>query len=109
MSDTFVQEKKFFDEKNYPHGFSRSGDYTVRESKVLEDYGTRLSLLAAKDVTPETPAEEHFVAVIYDDQDPDSFIEKTWLKYQRLITEDKRVYILADSVSQISTNEDMID
>ncbi|RIY34434.1 hypothetical protein CKF54_00620 [Psittacicella hinzii] len=98
MQATFVEEKKYYDDKNYPHGFNRSGDYTIKESQVLENYGTRLSLLATGEVQPANDVEQHFVDVITnpDDFAEISFIEKTWLKYQRLITEVKRVYILAD-------------
>ncbi|RIY34356.1 DUF413 domain-containing protein [Psittacicella gerlachiana] len=98
MQSGFIQEKKYYDDKNYPHGFNRSGDYTIHESEVLENYGTRLSRLASGVVEPENDVEKHFVDVTINPADFDdiSFIEKTWLKYQRLITEVKRVYILAD-------------
>ncbi|RIY33251.1 hypothetical protein CJP74_02160 [Psittacicella melopsittaci] len=99
METGFIREKKYYDDKNYPHGFSRSGDYTIHESEVLEDFGTRLSALATGKAQPQTDLEKHFVDVVANPEDfagELSFIEKTWLKYQRLITEVKRVYILAD-------------
>lgn len=117
MAD-FVKEKKFYDDNNYPHGFSRSGDYTIRESEALENYGTRLGLLASEQVEPANKVEEHFVAAIQNPPARDvdlgsledlSFIEKTWFKYQRLITEVKRVYILADGNSTMIDDSSIMD
>lgn len=108
MSD-FIHEKIFYDTVNYPHGFSRSGEYTIRESKVLEEFGTRLQLLTDGVKQPETDAEQQFVKVVKGELEPETFIEKTWLKYTRLIQEVKRVYILADNISMTSLSEDDID
>ena len=36
---SFSVTRRFFDDKNYPRGFSRHGDYTIKESQVLEQYG----------------------------------------------------------------------
>ncbi|MFC6277346.1 DUF413 domain-containing protein [Psittacicella hinzii] len=106
----FIQEKKYFDDKNYPHGFSRSGDYTIKEAEALENYGSRLTRLANGTVEPENEVEKHFVAVVADQSIEDkTFIEKTWLKYQRLITEVKRVYILADGNSAIMDDGSNLD
>lgn len=98
MSEHFIHEKIFYDTANYPHGFSRSGEFTIKESKILETYGTRLNMLWKGEADPETEAEEHFVAVMNGDVEPRNHIEKTWAKYVRLITEVKRVYILAGNV-----------
>lgn len=99
MSSDFISEKKFYDNKNYPHGFSRSGEFTVRESQVLGDYGTRLSRLANKEVEPQNEVEEHFVACVNKTSEAETFIEKTWFKYIKLTTEIKRVYVLAETVT----------
>ena len=39
MAASFSVTRRFFDDKNYPRGFSRHGDYTIKESQVLEQYG----------------------------------------------------------------------
>lgn len=39
MADSFSVTRRFFDDKNYPRGFSRHGDYTIRESQTLEQFG----------------------------------------------------------------------
>ena len=36
MAASFSVTRRFFDDKNYPRGFSRHGDYTIKESQVLE-------------------------------------------------------------------------
>ena len=38
---SFSVTRRFFDDKNYPRGFSRHGDYTIKESQVLEQYGLK--------------------------------------------------------------------
>ena len=42
MAASFSVTRRFFDDKNYPRGFSRHGDYTIKESQVLENMVKRL-------------------------------------------------------------------
>ena len=39
MAESFVSQQRFFDNKNYPRGFSRHGDFTIKEAQILEKYG----------------------------------------------------------------------
>lgn len=96
--ETFVEAKTFFDDANYPHGFARSGDYNIREAAVLSTFGTRMTELA-NGAQPTTAVEKHFVAVVNDGAEAETFEEKTWLKYRKNVTEVKRVYVLADNIS----------
>ena len=39
MAESFSVTRRYFDDKNYPRGFARHGDYTIREAQILEQYG----------------------------------------------------------------------
>ena len=39
MAESFVTTHRFFDNKHYPRGFSRHGDFTIKEAQFLERYG----------------------------------------------------------------------
>ena len=51
-----------FDDKNYPRGFSRHGDYTIKESQALEQYGQAFKALDSGERKPATKEEKEFVA-----------------------------------------------
>ena len=36
MAESFTTTNRFFDNKNYPRGFSRHGDFTIKEAQLLE-------------------------------------------------------------------------
>ena len=35
MAESFSVTRRYFDDKNYPRGFSRHGDFTIREAQTL--------------------------------------------------------------------------
>ncbi|AIN20075.1 hypothetical protein DJ57_3543 [Yersinia rochesterensis] len=39
MADSFITTNRFFDNKHYPRGFSRHGDFTIKEAQLLERHG----------------------------------------------------------------------
>lgn len=39
MAESFTTTNRFFDNKNYPRGFSRHGDFTIKEAQLLERHG----------------------------------------------------------------------
>ena len=88
MAQSFSVERRFFDDKNYPRGFSRHGDYTIKESDTLEQYGQAFKALDSGERSPVTDEEKAFVA----------FFEKTWNKYRTRISSTKRVYTLSGVV-----------
>ena len=89
MAESFSVTRRYFDDKNYPRGFARHGDYTIREAQILEQYGQACLALEA------TAEEERFVAVMKGDEIAESIIEKAWLKYRSLTTKSKRIYTLS--------------
>lgn len=99
MAESFKVERRFFDDKNYPRGFSRHGDYTIRESQTLEQYGQAFKALDAGERQPVTEEEELFVAFCRGERPAATFFEKTWDKYRSRISTTKRVYTLSGVVA----------
>ena len=73
--------KSFFDDVNFPRGFSRSGEFTVLESNLLNDYGYSLQLLSNGTLMPENIEEVRFADVCTGREIAQSLVEKTWMKY----------------------------
>ena len=88
MAASFSVTRRFFDDKNYPRGFSRHGDYTIKESQVLEQYGQAFKALDLGEHAAET------------------FFEKTWNKYRTRINTKKRVYTLSGDVSEAASGSE---
>lgn len=108
MSESFKVTRRFFDDKNYPRGFSRHGDYTIKESQVLEQYGQAFKDLEEQKRKPVTKEERDFVAVCCNKKEATTFFEKTWQKYRSKTSASKRVYTLSavvgvDNLEDFST------
>ena len=50
----FLLKCTFSDVKNYPYGFSRSGDFSINESKALTENGCLIAGLVDGKLAPET-------------------------------------------------------
>lgn len=99
MAESFSVTRRFFDDKNYPRGFSRHGDYTIRESQTLEQFGQACLALESGERTPMTAEEKQFVAVVKGEREAETTLEKVWLKYRALTSKTKRIYTLSGDVS----------
>ncbi|AWX13833.1 hypothetical protein CEP49_04315 [Mergibacter septicus] len=95
MAESFVTTRRFFDDKNYPRGFSRHGDYTIRESQALENHGQAFLELEQGKRQAQTEEEKCFVAFCQGKRPAETFFEKTWQKYRNRISHIKRVYTLS--------------
>lgn len=95
--------KAFQDYRNYPYGFSRSGDFSIKESQLLEKNGTWLAALADGLLKPETEQEQHLLLVIGGECAPESLLEKVWMKYQSRIN---RPHVGALSAKTVASEED---
>jgi uncharacterized protein YifE (UPF0438 family) len=78
-------KRPFNDFRNYPYGFSRSGDFSIRESDALTQYGVLISALLSGEYTPQNEEDEALLAAARGEQAPVSLVEKTWAKYQARI------------------------
>lgn len=95
---SFKSDKKFFDARNYPQGFQRSGDFTRVQAQLLESKGNILKALSEGTVQPQTPEEERFVATCLKTELPVSDIEKTWAQYLASLRR-KQIYFTASSAA----------
>lgn len=82
-------KRMFSDPKNYPYGFSRSGDFSINESKLLGQYGCLLAALVDGEFPPETGDDHQFLKAAYGEAEPSTPMEKAWVKYQNRINRPK--------------------
>lgn len=93
-SDSFKSNRPFYDDRNYPKGISRSGDYSLKEAQLLEKHGAALLELANGKRQPINQEEKDFIAVCNAEKPAESFIEKAWLKYQNKVLSPKQFHTL---------------
>jgi len=90
----FLAEAEFYDDKHFPKGFKRSGDFSIPESEILSTLGVRLLKLQAQTVQPQTDAEHHFVQMCLYNLLPETNVERVWAKYKNLVTSGKKLFTL---------------
>lgn len=81
----FVAENQFYDDTNYPHGFSRSGKFSIKEADLLSQLGRRLIALENGSVSAQTEEEKQFVNMCKNNVEANSSVEKVWVKYKNSI------------------------
>lgn len=84
---------KFYDDKNFKRGFSRSG-FTIREALILETYGRTMQSLLNGVVVAESEAELRFVEQVQHQPAAISEFAQCWLKYQNKINFKPKYYTL---------------
>lgn len=78
-------KRLFSDTKNYPYGFSRSGDFSIAESKALSQFGCLIAALVDGEIKIETDEDIGFVEAAFGKRLPETTAEKAWVKYQKRI------------------------
>lgn len=78
-------KRPFNDFRNYPYGFSRSGDFSIKESDALTQYGCLITALLKGEYLPEDPHDLQLLAAAKGESAPVSTVEKAWAKYQARI------------------------
>ncbi|MCH8493721.1 MAG: DUF413 domain-containing protein [Idiomarina sp.] len=81
--------KPFNDFRNYPYGFARSGDFSIRESDALLHYGCLINAMLAGDFSPTTAEDKALLAVARGEKEAETAVEKAWAKYQARINRPK--------------------
>src|SRR5690554_3009016 len=89
MNREQIIKKSFNDFKNYPYGFARSGDFSIRESELLAKHGSLIAALMSGELEPESAEEQSLLAVARGEKAADSAIGKAWSKYQTRINRPK--------------------
>ncbi|CAH9051350.1 hypothetical protein PSECIP111951_00374 [Pseudoalteromonas holothuriae] len=86
LRNAFVSPRAFYDDANFPRGFSRSGHFTLLEAQVLEQHGVLLKSLYNKQSEPQNSFQLQFVNVMEQGMPSSNVIERTWTKYLKLTT-----------------------
>tara|TARA_R110000787_G_scaffold25150_1_gene70761 strand:+ start:663 stop:1025 length:363 start_codon:yes stop_codon:yes gene_type:complete len=94
QQESFNVDRNFYDDRNYPRGMKRSGDFTLAEAELLEQYGIALVALSSGTRLPITEEEQHFVDVCRGNTLVENTIERAWLKYQNIILTPKQFHTL---------------
>ncbi|TYK65391.1 DUF413 domain-containing protein [Colwellia echini] len=102
---SFATDRQFYDDKNYPRGLAKSGDFTLKESQIMEQYGVALRALADQSRAPVTDEEIQFVEVCINQLDPVTPIEKAWVKYQNKTLTPKHFHTLFGR-SKVETDDE---
>mgnify|MGYP003636249232 CR=1 FL=1 len=89
LTREILVKRVFSDAKNYPYGFSRSGDFSISESKALSEYGCLIAALVDGQIQPETGEEDELLAAAFGKKEPEGAAEKAWVKYQKRINRPK--------------------
>jgi uncharacterized protein YifE (UPF0438 family) len=87
-------KKLFYDNKKFPRGFGKSGEFTLAEEQLLVRFGETMQNLENGELAPTTDAEKQFVAELNSEQVPSSKMAKVWIKYVRLARGRKRFHTL---------------
>ncbi|WP_150141472.1 DUF413 domain-containing protein [Candidatus Enterovibrio escicola] len=107
-----ITRKPFADKKNYPYGFARSGDFSINESKLLQDYGSLFAALVDGKITPGNDEEQAYLESALGHREPATSQEKAWLKYQARINRPKTASIYGSkrpSAEEVDDDEDISD
>ncbi|WP_220720001.1 DUF413 domain-containing protein [Agarivorans litoreus] len=86
--------KRFYDDKRFKRGFSKSGDFTLMESELLSLYGETMRALDAGEILPEGEQEKRFLLVCSQQIEPEGRLEKIWMKYKKLAQTRRRFHTL---------------
>lgn len=79
----------FSDPKNYPRGFRRSGDFSIKEADALEQYGNLIVALEAGDYVASDDEDQHLLAVLRGQEEAETLATKAWVKYVKCINRPK--------------------
>lgn len=100
-----LSKRMFADPKNYPYGFSRSGDFSINESKALAYSGSLFSALVDGVIGAETEEEKHFLAAAFGQVEAETVAERAWLKYQKRINRPKLGSFYGNKPNAISDDD----
>ena len=92
----------FYDDTNYPRGFSKHGDFTIKEADALHHYGRAMQQLAAGTIKPESTDEINFTKFCQGDAEAKTYLERLWKKYQTSIGYRKIAFSPYGSCQKIS-------
>ena len=74
--------KAFSDNRHYPYGLERSGDFSIREAELLRRLGETFRRLEVGEHQAVNEVEEQFLKMIRGEKEASTDCEKLWLKYR---------------------------
>jgi|GEM_PF-1551944 len=99
----FLSYRRFYDDKNFPKFFHRSGDFSIKEADVLTVTGYVMTQLKNGELQPQSPEHKHFLEVINGKKAAESIEEKIYVKYLQLIQEKQKIFPpVKNNVSKVS-------
>ncbi|OEF23227.1 DUF413 domain-containing protein [Vibrio rumoiensis] len=97
---------KFFDNKHFARGFSRSGEFTINEANILENFGRTMQGLYEGNLTPEDSDEHEFISAFQEERNSvNNHYANCWKKYLNK-TQRKRSYTLCSTVKPTGSSYD---
>lgn len=97
----------FSDPKNYPYGFSRSGDFSISESKALSQYGCLIAALVEGKIEPGNAEDQGLLKAAFGTKEPESLSEKAWVKYKKRINRPKPANIYGSGLVRTTNSDDV--
>lgn len=98
-NDIRKQRPNYYDDLNFPHGFRRSGLFTILEAEFLRQNGHLMKALYDKLITPETEEESEFVDALQTGGHSEQLSVKVWRKYLRAVADKKSTKIFMSAHS----------
>ncbi|MDK1288939.1 DUF413 domain-containing protein [Pseudoalteromonas umbrosa] len=95
LKEAFAAPKPFYDDTNFPRGFSRSGHFTLLESELLQQHGYLLLQLHRQKLEPINATQQQFINTFLNQHPPSNRIERVWAKYLDLTTRKQKVHTLS--------------
>ncbi|WCE32199.1 DUF413 domain-containing protein [Vibrio sp. SCSIO 43137] len=95
-------EKRFYDDKAFPRGFAKSGNFTILEEELLIYYGDTMDGLETGRLEPENAEEKHFLKALKDPKKANTKLETTWLKYIKYARGRKHFHTLSSKKPSVS-------
>ncbi|OQM34263.1 DUF413 domain-containing protein [bacterium endosymbiont of Pedicinus badii] len=106
VQNSFITKKLYFDKKNYPYGFSRHGNFTIKEAKLLENFGHAYKELSQGIRIPKTEIEKQFIRMCNGKKKPSNKHEKVWHKYVEFVNKPKKFHTLSGGKPEIHCLEE---
>lgn len=111
MTPTSIRQgaTRFYDNLKFSRGFAKSGDFTLAEEEILTFYGKTLLGLETGELQAINEEEKRLVKVAHFEVEPESKIEKTWLKYINLARGRKTFHTLNGRNKPEASEDDIVE
>ncbi|WP_218313288.1 DUF413 domain-containing protein [Alteromonas antoniana] len=110
LTREILSKRMFSDPKHYPYGFGRSGDFSISESKMLQQHGSLIAALVDGELSPENEEEHGYLEAAFGHREPVTSAEKAWVKYQKRINRPKTASIYGSTKpDDVDSDNDVVD